>query len=152
MRNRFFLLTIVLVFIAWAGGLIWNFNNFGFIENGLPVKQDILLGLTAFTLSVTTYLGIISLHTKDTEDIKPPNHEILRTAITGCILITYLFILCYYMFLRSDIVIGTVTDTLLNSLTNLVGVTIAFYFGTSAAVQIFAKKDNEKEVEKKKNN
>jgi hypothetical protein len=65
----------------------------------------------------------------------------LRTAIAASIVVTYLFMLSLLSFYRTPGSVGILTQTFVENFTALVGVTIAFYFGASTAVQIFGKED-----------
>ena len=151
MIDRLLKLTMTIVWIACLGGLIWNFSNLLF---GIKEKQDIFFFLTAFSISVVTFFGIIIIYeSRDIQypfkEIRPLNKETLRTAISGCILITYLFIFCYFISFKGSNDIGPVTASLLNTFTNMVGVITAFYLGTSAAIQILSNRDSNDGGDKK---
>jgi hypothetical protein len=139
MTKRLVALTITLVTLALIGGGLWSFVFHG--------SHDTILSMTSFAIGTTAFFGIIAAsQSSDSKGFFSKDH--LRTAITGAVLITYLFILCFSVFIKTPSEMSQLTTSLINSLTSLVTVTIAFYFGASAAVQILGKSETNKENSK----
>jgi hypothetical protein len=59
--------------------------------------------------------------------------------------LTYLFIVCFSAFVRTapESETGKVTLDFMHSFSQIIGVTIAFYFGASAVTEIFARRDRD---------
>jgi hypothetical protein len=131
-------LAIILILIAIVGPLFWSFR--------LVPESDFIVSATAFSIAVMTFFGVTALN-RSTEDTKAFREENLRTAIAASLVFTYLFIVCFTAFVRSAETAGVVTKEFMQSFSQVISVTIAFYFGATAATQIFGKrKDIEKET------
>ena len=63
----------------------------------------------------------------------------MRLAIAATMVITYLFCVATSVYLMPGGPVGSLTQSFIQSYSNIVGVTVAFYFGASAANQIFGK-------------
>lgn len=123
-------LTVTIIFIAIIGPLVWaNFSG---------EDADFVIGVTAFSVGVVTFFGVIGLN-RSSDDRKVLRGDNLRTAIACSLVITYLFIVCFTTFVKSADTAGKVTQEFVTSFSNVIGITIAFYFGASAATQIFGK-------------
>lgn len=133
-----FKLAIVLIVLAIAGPWFWSFR--------LVPESDFIISVTAFSIGVVTFFGITDLN-RSAEGSRLFREEDLRTAIAGSLVVTYLFIVCFTSFVRSADTVGIVTREFIQSFSQVISVTIAFYFGATAATQIFGKrKDNEQDT------
>ena len=131
-------LASILIVIAIAGPLFWAFR--------LVPESDFIVSVTAFSIGVVTFFGITDLN-RSAADSRMLREENLRTAIAGALVITYLFIVCFASFVRSAETAGMVTKGFIQSFSQVISVTIAFYFGATAATQIFGKRNgDEKET------
>lgn len=133
-----FKLASILIAIAIAGPLFWSFR--------LVPESDFIVSVTAFSIGIVTFFGITDLN-RSAADSRVFREENLRTAIAGALVVTYLFIVCFASFVRSAETAGMVTKEFIQSFSQVISVTIAFYFGATAAAQIFGKrKSNEQEA------
>ena len=124
----------ILIFIAVLGSALWSF----FPRDALKANVDFIIGVTAFTIGVTTFFGITGLN-RLTHDQAVFNDERLRTAIACALLMSYLYMVTFTTFVANSSQVGDVTKTFVESFSGVMGITIAFYFGASAATQIFGK-------------
>jgi formate hydrogenlyase subunit 4 len=138
MTRYLILLAGGVILIALAGPLVWSVF--------LSENHDFVIGVTAFSVGVVTFFGIIGLSRSSQKQQMPPAGS-LRTAIACSIVISYLFIVCFTTFVKTSDQTGGVTDWFMRSFSNVMSLTIAFYFGASAATQIFDKRKKEKEEE-----
>jgi uncharacterized membrane protein len=133
-------LAVSLIAIAITGPLLWSFHPFP--------DSDFLVSLTAFSIGVVTFFGITEVN-RSAEDSRVFREENLRTAIAGSLVITYLFIVCFTSFVRSAETAGIVTKEFIQSFSQVISVTIAFYFGATTASQIFGKRRaSDQEIDK----
>src|SRR5262249_15675553 len=131
-------LAIILIIIAVAGPVLWSFR--------LVPESDFVVSATAFSIGVMTFFGVTALN-RSTENGKAFRDDNLRTAIAASLVLTYLFIVCFTSFVRSAETAGVVTREFMQSFSQVISVTIAFYFSATAATQIFGKRKNtEKET------
>ena len=144
MSKRLFTIALLVVAIASAGVLIWDFV--------LDTGHDAVLGATAFAVAMTTFFGIMMLG-----DSLGGKWSLtkggMRTAIAGSVVVTYLFLVSFYSFVVYGGELPAITKSLLDSFTGIVGITIAFYFGTEAVLQALGKEEtSERESTAKKGN
>jgi len=140
MITRLFWLTLILFIIATTGTLIWDFVFHG--------DHDTILGLTAFTIGLTTLFGFMLLSKYRTRDWSLTRGG-LRDAIAASIVVTYLFMVGFTTFLETPERVSEITKSFISSFTGVVGVTIAFYFGASAVVQVLGKEEAKETPSKK---
>lgn len=130
MMKRLIILASLIILIAITGSFIWSFL--------LHENNDFTVSITAFSIGVVTFFGVIGLNRS------PPGKQVLkddnlRTAIACSLVISYLFIVCFTAFVGNPDTAGEVTREFVKSFANVIGVTIAFYFGASAVTEIFSK-------------
>lgn len=126
-------LGIILIFIAIVGPALWSV---------FPYRQnwdiDWVVSATAFAIGIVTFFGVTTLNYTG-EDQPAFDDARLRTAIACSLVLTYLFMVCFTTFVRNAPTVGRVTEAFVQSFSNVVSVTIAFYFGASAATQVFGR-------------
>ena len=149
MTKQLIRLALIIIAIALAGTLIWDF---GFESRG-QTGHDTILGLTVFAIATVTFFGFLVIGESQGEGWSPAKGG-MRTAIAASIVITYLFLLCFETYLVPPKDVSSITKSFIDSFTGIVGVTIAFYFGASATLQALGKNDasekgGKKEEEKK---
>jgi hypothetical protein len=128
----------IIIFIAIAGPLFWSFR--------LVPESDFIVSVTAFSIGIVTFFGITEL-SRSPKDTRLFREENLRTAIAGSLVVTYLFIVCFTSFVKTADAAGVVTREFIQSFSQVISVTIAFYFGATAATQIFGgRKGNEQDA------
>jgi hypothetical protein len=123
----------LLILIAILGSAVWSF---------FPGRErwdvDFVVGVTAFSIGVVTFFGVTALN-RSAQEQQVLNDERLRTAIACSLVMSYLFMVGFTTFVRNAPIVGPVTKEFIQSFSSVIGITIAFYFGASAAVQIFGK-------------
>lgn len=137
----------ILILIAVLGSALWSF----FPRNIANANLDFILGATAFAIGVSTFFGVTGLN-RSPQDPPFLTDERLRTAIACALLMSYLYMVTFTTFVANALQVGEVTKTFVESFSSVMGITIAFYFGASAATQIFGRDKNvssEKNVEQK---
>lgn len=123
-------LASALILIGLAGPWVWS--------TLLAEDHDFVISLTAFAIGVVTFFGITAMnHSRGEQSVL--KGESLRTAIACSLIMSYLFIVCFTTFVQTAEVTGGVTQEFVKSFSNVIGITVAFYFGASAAAQIFQK-------------
>lgn len=122
MIKRLFAIGLLNIVFAVTGGVLWSFVFAG--------KHNTVLGITTFCIAVTTFFGVMALNNSTTKGRL--NKESLQTAIASTIVITYICILCFSVFLNTPSEMGALTQSFVTTLSNVVGVTIVFYFSASA--------------------
>ena len=115
------------------GSAVWSF---------FPGKErwnvDFVVGVTAFSVGVVTFFGVTALN-RSAQEQQVLNDERLRTAIACSLVMSYLFMVGFTTFVGNALTVGPVTKEFIQSFSSIIGITIAFYFGASAAIQIFGK-------------
>src|SRR5262245_50037072 len=115
-----------LILMAIVDSALWSFLATGWKD------LDFLVGVTAFSVGVLTFFGVAALN-GPARGPRLFGGERLRTALACSLLLSYLFIVCFTTFVKNAQFVGAVTREFVHSYANVVGVTIAFYFGASAA-------------------
>src|SRR4030095_12818017 len=103
---------------------------------------DFVVGITAFSIGVVTFFGVAGLN-RSVKNQQVLRGERLRTSIACSLVLSYLFMVSFTTFVGNALEAGEVTKTFVESFSSVIGITIAFYFGTSAATQIFGKEKDE---------
>jgi len=134
MSKRLITMAVLIVVIASAGMLLWQFPLGGYMLGAV-------LGATVFAVAMTTFFGILILSESLGEKWSLTKGG-FRTALAGAVVVTYLFLVSFYMFVPYTGQLSKMTELLLDSFTGLVGVTIAFYFGAEAVIQAFGKAES----------
>jgi hypothetical protein len=124
-------LASLLIFIAILGSALWSF-----FARWRDWNADFVVGVTAFSIAVVTFFGVTALN-RAAQEQQGINDERLRTAIACSLVISYLYMVTFTTFVGNAPAIGPVTKEFIQSFSSVVGITIAFYFGASAATQIF---------------
>lgn len=146
MPKRFLILALTIVGIAAAGTLTWNFIFEARGEEG----HDVILGLTVFAVGIVTFFGFLMIGYSRGAGWQLTNGG-LRTAIAATIVVTYLFLVSFEIYLVPPEQVSPITQAFIQSFTGIVGITIAFYFGASTALQIFGKDENKEKGSAPKN-
>lgn len=147
----------ILILIAILGSAVWSFfprteddPNTPGIEKGPNI--DFVVGVTAFSIGVVTFFGVAGLN-RSVKDQQVLKGERLRTSIACSLVLSYLFMVSFTTFVANAPIVGAVTAKFIESFSSVMGITIAFYFGASAATQIFGKETGDqpesKSVEQK---
>lgn len=134
MTRQLLNLAAILILLAIVGSAVWSF----FPRDQFSANVDFIIGVTAFAIGVVTFFGIAGLN-RSPQDPPLLTDERLRTAIACGLLMSYLYMVTFTTFVANALKVGEVTKAFVESFSSVMGITIAFYFGASAATQIFAK-------------
>ena len=126
-RMSIFGLAAADLIVSAAGLFVWSWVFDG--------RHDAILSFTVFAVAVVTFFGALSLG-KTLGGEWQPSKAGLRNAIAVSVIVTHFLILALYIFLKSPNEPSLMTQNLVTNFTMIVGVVIAFYFGTSAYVQV----------------
>ena len=131
----------LLILIALVGTALWSFYP-AFFPDLNRWNRDFVIGVTAFAIGVVTFFGITALNhpAKGQQVFKG---ERLRSAIACALVMSYLFMATFTTFVGNALQVGPVTKEFVESFSSIISVTIAFYFGASAATQIFGKEKDD---------
>jgi O-antigen ligase len=138
MTKQLTALAVLLILVAILGSSIWSF--YPRYVNGPNI--DYVIGITAFSIGVITFFGVAGLNSSGKEHVVLKG-ERLRTSIACALVLSYLYMVTFSTYVANAPKVGTVTEKLLESFSSVIGITLAFYFGASAATQIFAKETRE---------
>jgi hypothetical protein len=129
-------LACMLILIAMLGSTLWAFlSRWGRLEEW---NADFIIGVTAFSIGVVTFFGVTALN-RAAQEPQAIDDERLRTAVACSLVISYLYMVAFTTFVGNAPTIGPVTKEFIESFSSVIGITIAFYFGASAATQIFGR-------------
>jgi hypothetical protein len=133
-RNQLFLLAFLIVGVGLFGALIWDLTP---LQNGNPdeTEHNAVLGITIFTQAMIAFFGLLNLDEPHRTKVSPLTKGGMRSAIAGAFVVTYIFLVIFHTMVRFTTK-GTspIKDTFVNSFTTMVGITIAFYFASEAAI------------------
>ena len=102
------------------------------------------LSAATAVVAIVTFFGILS------ESDNVENEKLFRKTITISVVTVYLVTVSTVVFFKGEWKSPDVTQTLLASFTSVVGVVIAFYFGSSAYIE--AKEKSKKQSDSKISN
>ena len=105
----------------------------------MDARYDWFLGVILMVVASISFFGTISMQS-DSDQNPRLEGAILRTAITVSVVSVYLVILAVALFVVVPDEMRPLTDTMITHFTTIVGVVIAFYFGSSAYVQVQSKR------------
>ncbi len=123
--------TLLLVILGVAlVGIVW----FG-VYMAETMGRDSPLSVALAAVAIVSFLSLLRIQKADSQErlISEPS---MRLAIAGTIVIEYVTLVALVAFFReSPDEIHPVTQMMVNNFTTIVGIVIAFYFGSSAYVQ-----------------
>lgn len=130
MSRRIVGLAVLIVAIALAGTLFWEF-----VLNEHP---DAILTVTSFTVAMIAFFGFMRM-SGSPDGESSLTMGAMRNAIAGSIVVTYLYVVSVFVYVGYIGDLPEIVRLLLDSLTAAVSVTIAFYLGSEAAIRIFSR-------------
>jgi hypothetical protein len=110
----------------------------------MSARYDWFLGVILMIVASISFFGTISLESDSDRNTRLEG-GILRTAITVSVVSVYLVILAVALFVVVPDEMRPLTETMITHFTTIVGVVIAFYFGSSAYVQVQSMKASRSE-------
>jgi hypothetical protein len=140
-------LGILDIFIVSFGLVAWLFAlYYETVEKLLPAHTSaVILIILMFSLASVTFFGIMSFSQKSS-GVWLQNKGGTRVAIMTSFMLVYFFLLGINVFLFPPDEMAEITRTLIENFTYILGIVIAFYFGSSAYVQAHVKNSNSGEV------
>jgi hypothetical protein len=141
MAKRLWIIAVLNLLFA-AGGILAWYTIPAPADPAAPAGAvggyDGILALTFFAIATTTFFGLLSAGST-TDRASEPGGGSMRLAIAATIVLTYLFCIGTSVFLMPQGDVNPITREFIQSFSGIVGVTVAFYFGASAAHQIFGR-------------
>jgi len=123
--------TLLLVILGVAlVGIVW----FG-VYMAETMGRDSPLSVALAAVAIVSFLSLLRIQKADSQ-ARLISESSMRMAIAGTIVIEYVTLVALVAFFReSPDEIHPVTQMMINNFTTIVGIVIAFYFGSSAYVQ-----------------
>ena len=126
--------TLAVVLIAWIAVLGWLGRYFGNVD---------LWGMMLAGSGIITFFGLLGIPDKG----ELFSESRVRLAVCATFLVIYIVYFGSSVYLNPTVTdddkeLKTFAKDLFPTLTNLLGIVVAFYFGSSAAVSIAKKKDD----------
>jgi len=157
MPKRFLKLAFANILLAIGGVLTWTFvvaragpppgtEGLAPLPEG-AIPPDGILALTFFAIGTTTFFGFLMIGSSPGSGWEPGSGG-MRLAIAATMVLTYLFCVATSVYLLPTGEINDMTKSFIQSFSQITGVTVAFYFGASAAHQIFKDKNAAPEKER----
>ncbi len=118
------LLALVLIAIVWFG-----------VYMAETIGRDSPLSVALAAVAIVSFLSLLRIQKSDANAALFTEAS-MRSAIAGSIVIEYLTLIALVAFFReAPDEIHPVTQMMINNFTTIVGIVIAFYFGSSAYIQ-----------------
>jgi hypothetical protein len=134
------MITTSRAFLAWIGVvdvLLLAVSTFA-ARYGVPwlgIRADLaFLMFAVAAIGIITFFGLLLLSHRTTG--APLEDQGLRLSITVAVITVYLVVVGEAAFWATTTTPSPITDTVLTSFTSIVGVVIAFFFGSSAYVEV----------------
>jgi len=144
MRNPFDLLRHPIILMVFLVALMLLLSLATYWMAFAVTKNDAPYAFLLISVALISFFGLIALSNTGDKPFKFTEAS-LRIAIAGSVVIEYLVLVAIVAFFREGDDLPPITQMLLGNFTAVVGVVIAFYFGSSALVQAKAKKESERE-------
>ncbi len=120
-------LNLLLVAIGTIGARV------GFPWFGISPSMA-FLSFAAAAVGILTFFGLLWFFSSPSGGALPD--QSLRVSITVAVITVYLIIVGEVAFFTATLELAKITDVMLTSFTSIVGVVVAFFFGTSAYVEV----------------
>lgn len=129
--NSYSSATFLLVILGFAlVGIVW----FG-VYMAETMGRDSPLAVALAAVAIVSFLSLLRIQKTDPQE-RLLSESSMRSAIAGTIVIEYTTLVAIVAFFQeSPDEINPVTQMMINNFTTIVGIVIAFYFGSSAYVQ-----------------
>ncbi len=133
-QNQLLLLAVLIVVVGLVGTLVWEFA----LQDPKPgTEHNAVLGITIFIQAMIAFFGILNLDESHATKVSPLTKGGMRGAITGAVVVTYISLVIFNAmveFATGPRTKDVVTDTFVNSFTDIVKITIVFYFASEAVI------------------
>jgi hypothetical protein len=114
---------IILIAMGVAGSAILRF-----MAPNLPHRAPLSFSVAA--VAVVTFFGLLQL--QQASSLEPGD---MRKPIAGTVTVVYLVLVATFSFFFVPGQLPPLTETFINSFTTIMGVVVAFYFGSSAYIE-----------------
>jgi len=125
---------LVVILLGFAGNVYFTINEVK--EINLP---RVFLSLMMVVAGLITFFGFISLGIKKGDENLSKTE--IRLAIVVSVMTMYLLLVGTVSFFAQGGDLPIITDTMIGHFTTIVGVVIAFYFGTAAYEAVYGSND-----------
>ena len=130
MASRLIAMAILIFMEATTGTLIWEF----YFHQG----KDGILSITCFAIAMTAFFGLLTASGSNGGKMTFTKGA-MRVAIAGTVMVTYVYAFSIFTFVGYIGELPEISRILIDSLAAVVSVTVVFYFGSEAAIQLFGK-------------
>lgn len=136
-RNQLLLLAVSIAVVGLLGALIWDFLQIE--EDNVTgrfsgTEHNAVLAITVFIQAMIAFFGILNLEEPHRTKVSPVTKGGMRSAITGALVVTYLFLVIFHCVVEFTGGKSSTTDSFVNNFTWIVGLTVAFYFASEAGI------------------
>jgi hypothetical protein len=139
-RNQLLLLAVSIAVVGLLGALVWDFILQ--IEEDKAAGQfkgtehNAVLAITVFIQAMIAFFGILNLEEPHRTKVSPVTKGGMRSAITGALVVTYLFLVIFHCVVEFTGGTSSTTGSFVNNFTWIVGFTVAFYFASEAGLHL----------------
>jgi hypothetical protein len=131
-RNQLLLLAVSIAVVGLLGALVWDFILQR--EEVKGTEHNAVLAITVFIQAMIAFFGILNLEEPHRTKVSPVTKGGMRSAITGVLVVTYLFLVIFHCVVEFTGGKSSTTDSFVNNFTWIVGLTVAFYFASEAGI------------------
>ena len=130
--NQLLRLTVLITVVGVLGTLVWDLR---LQDKEVPgTEHNAVLGITIFIQAVIAFFGILNLDEPHRAKVSPLTKGGMRSAITGALVVTYLFLVIFHCVVEFTGGTSAATDSFVKNFTWIVGLTITFYFASEAGI------------------
>jgi len=143
-KHQLLVPAILIVFVGLVGTLVWDL---ALQDVNVPgTEHNAVLGITIFIQAMIAFFGILNLDEAHATKVSPLTKGGMRGAITGAVVVTYISLVVFHTMVEfaarqsliEELTTNSTTDLnkdpFVNSFTEIVKITIIFYFASEAAL------------------
>jgi hypothetical protein len=130
--NQLLLLAGLIVGVGLVGGLVWEFPLQN--ENVAGREHNAVLGITIFIQAMIAFFGILNLEEPHSVKTSKLSKGEMRSAIAGAVIVAYISLVIFHAVVEFETGNPAKSDPFVNSFTQVVNVTIIFYFASEATI------------------
>jgi hypothetical protein len=121
-----------IVVVGLLGALVWEFM---LQDECVPGREhNAVLGITIFIQAMIAFFGILNLEEPHSATVTPIKKGQMRSAIAGAVIVAYISLVTFHAVVEFGTGNPTNSDPFVNSFTQVVSVTIIFYFASEATI------------------
>jgi hypothetical protein len=133
-RHHLLLLGLLIVVVGLVGALWWDFR----LQEPEKGTEHNAVGITILIQAMIAFFGILNLEEPHWSKVSPLTKGGMRAAITGAIVVTYISLVIFHTMMDFTVVSSevrnSVRDSFVSSFTEVVKLTIFFYFASEAVI------------------